>query len=366
MGLFGKKQATHALGGSAMSSSVTPLEQVAQVGNVAAMPGHNSLHMGGGGFDVSFLKNQLVLAQSRAEIQKNKAINKRDTTRREVIRELEANRNPTATIAVEKLLRETAVASAFDSVIMYCELLADRCSNLAQNSNFASLESDVREAIASLGYASTRMTNKELTAAISIMRTHFGSSVLDPLLRCEGPHRSDVSKHLALKLDGSKPDDYIIQDSLIRIAREENIHSWTAPPEPEDLRHESYNGGGGSGYSGSGYGGGGGGGSNGGGGGSCHTTNMFAAANVPGASAPPIQQHDQSNQQTMMQQMEQQHRVQYPPAMAEPQYQAPPPDAAWQPEEFAMPDDGIDARLQKLQGYPAMPPPDIGGDAAPR
>jgi hypothetical protein len=186
-------------------------------------------------FDASRFKMKLKQAKIRGEVQKGKATNVKLRTRETVVEELRKNRNATAHIRMEQLLRDTSTADAYDLFEVYVELLVTRHSVIASSPDFTLLGSDVREAIASLSFASTRMDNPELREVVDMLRGFYGPQTIDPLSRCEGPDAGLVNTLMAQKLDGATPDDYDILEGLTNLAREEGI-PWMAPAEPEFLK----------------------------------------------------------------------------------------------------------------------------------
>lgn len=219
MGLFGKKIVGKAPAAQAVPA-VTPI--------IAPPP----MSMA---FDSKTFKMKLKLGKARSETHHGKAVNAQLRTRQAVIEELRNNKNPTAYIRMEQLLRDTAVAEAHDMVDVYIDLCVARIGMIESCRDFSMLSSDMREAIASLAFASTRMNIVELRAAVDILRVHYGAQVIDPLCHCNGPDAAFVNSLMARKLDGTAPDGYEILDGLTQIAREENL-PWFAPAEPEDLR----------------------------------------------------------------------------------------------------------------------------------
>lgn len=219
MGLFGKK-----IRGTAAPAPQAPMAM--------PMPAPPQTAMA---FDSKTFKMKLKLAKTRSEIQQGKAQNSQLKTRQAVIEELQNNKNPTAYIRMEQLLRDTSVTEAYDMINVYIDLCVLRVGMIESCRDFSTLSSDMREAIASLAFASTRLTIPELRVAVDLLRSHFGPQVIDPLSACSGPDAALVNSLMARKLDGTAPDGYEILEGLTEIARREDL-AWYPPAEPEDLR----------------------------------------------------------------------------------------------------------------------------------
>lgn len=219
----------------------------------------------GARFDVSALKQKLKIGKTRAKVQQGKAQNQAFKTRQSVIEELRANKNPTACIRMEQYLRDTSVTESYDVLQAYIELLIARVPLIESTPVFDNLPGDCKEAVASVVFAASRISNVELRDAVSQLSAQYSPAVIDPIVACTGPNAHCINPMIASKLGGTTPDDYEILDGLKAIAMEENI-DWLAPAEPDDLRKPARQVVG------------------------HHPTGVaypnFSAANVPGASAP--------------------------------------------------------------------------------
>jgi Regulator of Vps4 activity in the MVB pathway len=186
-------------------------------------------------FDATAFKQKLKMGKTRAKVQQGKAQNAAFKTRQSVIVELRANKNPTACIRMEQYLRDTATTESYDVLEAYVELLVSRVHLIQSTPVFDNLSDDVKEAVASLVFAASRLSNAELRAATDQLRALYSPAVIDPLCGCTGPNAHCINSDLARKMQGSAPDDYEILDGLTAIAAEEGI-PWHAPAEPDELR----------------------------------------------------------------------------------------------------------------------------------
>lgn len=217
-------------------------------------------------FDSSALKQKLKIGKTRAKVQQGKAENQAFKTRQSVMEELRANKNPTACIRMEQYLRDTSATESYDVLQAYVELLIARVPLIESTPVFDNLPGDCKEAVASVAFAASRISNSELLAAVAQLSARYSPAVIDPIVALTGPNAHCINPMLASKLGGTAPDDYEILDGLKAIAMEENI-DWLAPAEPDDLRKPARVV---AGHQPTGV-----------------AYPNFSAANVPGASAPP-------------------------------------------------------------------------------
>jgi DNA-binding GntR family transcriptional regulator len=100
-------------------------------------------------------KMKLTQAKIRGEVDKNKAINSLESMKKVVMEELRNNRNPTACIRMEQVLREESTVQGYELFNLFIKLLKDFHATISTTSDFNPLASNVREAIATLAFAST-------------------------------------------------------------------------------------------------------------------------------------------------------------------------------------------------------------------
>lgn len=202
-------------------------------------------------WDAKRFKIQLKMAKGRMEIQRGKKDNEINSTRQQIAEHLNAGKDPLARILCERVLREKNTVDGFDIMTTYVELLGSSHTVFSVQRDFDATSTDIKESVASIVYASTRMNLPELHQVTNMFSSHFGAHVIEPIGRREGNNVQYINKLLAAKLEGGTPDGYLILEELSTIAKEHNL-SWIPPPEPEAVNY-----GGGSGNFGSGGGGGG-------------------------------------------------------------------------------------------------------------
>lgn len=185
-------------------------------------------------WDATKFKIQLKMAKNRVEIQRGKKENEIESSRRLIAQHLSANKVPLARIQAERVLRELSQIRAFDVVETMVELLANSNNALGTHHSFDTLPGDIKEAMASVIYASKILNVPELVTVVGLLRDKFGPAVVDPIMNLQGPYVTHVNGILATSLDCGAPDGYLVMEELTRIAVENGIN-WVPPAEPESL-----------------------------------------------------------------------------------------------------------------------------------
>lgn len=185
-------------------------------------------------WDASLFRIRLKLAKSRIEIQRGRKENEILTARQTIAEHLRNNKEVLARIHAERVLRETTQLQVFDVVHTFIALLTNSHTVFSVQSNFDSAGTDIKEAVATIVYASSRMNIPELHVIRDMFRAHFGPAVIDPLTRIEGPNVGRINSILARNLESTAPDEYLILQELTKIASDYNV-SWIPPPEFSDL-----------------------------------------------------------------------------------------------------------------------------------
>lgn len=229
MGVMDKLQA------KLMTASSRPQQQAAAPAPVMPVAPAQT----GPRFDAAAFKQKLKIGKTRAKVQQDKAKNAAHKTRQAVVAELRANKNPTAYIKMEQYLRDTTQTESHDILEAYIELLIARVHLIESTPQFDDLPDDVKEAIASLVFASARTSNTELRDATSQLRSLYTPNIVDPLSSASGPYAHHVNNIFARRMDAT-PDELAVSEGLQQIAAEENI-PWYAPPEASDLRKQNRN-----------------------------------------------------------------------------------------------------------------------------
>lgn len=220
MGLFGKKKG---------KAAVAPVAPVAPV--QAAAPA----------WDGAKFKIQLRMARTRIEVQRTKRENSIVTNRRTSADHLRNGKEELARLYAEKTLRERAQMESYDVSMTYVELLIESSAFIGSIRSLNEALPDLKESVATVVYASQRMSVQELRVASSMLRSHFGADTIDALARGDqGPFLHCVNRLLAVKLDATSPDPAVVREELISIAHEYNVQ-WTAPPDTYSGAQPLYN-----------------------------------------------------------------------------------------------------------------------------
>ena len=214
---------------NAQNSAPAPVNPVPVAPTVTAPPQWESTR-----FNV-----HLKMAKNRIDIQRGKKENEIEATRNLIAGHLAANKEPLARIQADRVLRERVQLDAFDMVITFVNLLSDNNSVFKVQRDFDTAPTNIKEAVASVVYASGRLNVPELHVVTDMFRSHFGATVVDSLLRLEGPHVPLVNKILARFLEAGTPDGVRVLEELTNIAKEKQL-DWIPPPEDIDLDRGPY------------------------------------------------------------------------------------------------------------------------------
>ncbi|CAN8073899.1 unnamed protein product [Agarophyton chilense] len=173
---------------------------------------------------------QLKMAKNRIDIQRGKKENEIQATRIVIAGHLRSHKETLARIQAERILRELSQITAFDVIDTFIQLLQTQNNVLAVQRDFDAAPQDVKENVASVVFASSRLNIPELQTVCSMLRDHFGPAVIDPLRSITGPNIKYINKTLAVSLEGGTPDGFRVLEELSSIATEHQIN-WIPPPE---------------------------------------------------------------------------------------------------------------------------------------
>lgn len=185
-------------------------------------------------WDAQRFRVMLNLAKNRIDIQAGKKENEINATRREIAQHLSASKETLARIHCERVLRDRAQRQAFDILQTFIDILKNSHTVFTSQRDFDSASPDLKESVASVVFATTRVNVQELHNVTDMLRAHFGANIIDPIQRVDGPHVICINNLLANSLDGGQPDGYLVLQELTKISAEYNV-SWMAPPEYTDL-----------------------------------------------------------------------------------------------------------------------------------
>ncbi|CAN6985732.1 unnamed protein product [Brassica rapa subsp. trilocularis] len=173
-------------------------------------------------------KTTLQMAASRLKILKNKKDTQIKQLRRELAQLLESGQTQTALIRVEHVVREEKTVAAYELVGIYCELIVVRLGVIDSQKT---CPSDLKEAVASVLYASKRLSDvAELADVVKHFSAKYGKDFVSAAV---GLHSdSGVSRLLVEKLSVKAPDGPTKNKLLKEIATEHNV-TWEALVEPD-------------------------------------------------------------------------------------------------------------------------------------
>mmetsp|Transcript_2098 Transcript_2098/g.6245 ORF Transcript_2098/g.6245 Transcript_2098/m.6245 type:complete len:570 (+) Transcript_2098:163-1872(+) len=192
-----------------------------------------------GGFDQRKCKTQCQLCNGRIKLMRNKRNIQLKASRREVAGLLRAGKVENARIRVESVMREEAMLQAYDVVELFVELLMVRVAIVDRAKE---LPADMMEAITSLIYASSRVTDlPELAAIKTLLTSKFGKDYAYEAGDDQLAYKFSVNQNLQrwLSIDPPTPQDKIA--CLKEIAAEHEV-PWDSEEAHQGTR--SYLGGG--------------------------------------------------------------------------------------------------------------------------
>ncbi|XP_010433096.1 PREDICTED: uncharacterized protein LOC104717250 [Camelina sativa] len=171
-------------------------------------------------------KTALQMAASRLKILKNKKDTQIKQLRRELALLLESGQTQTAQIRVEHVVREEKTVAAYELVGIYCELLVARLGVIDSQKT---CPNDLKEAVASVLYASQRLTDvSEFSDIVKQFSAKYGKDFVSAAIGLQPD--SGVSRLLVDKLSVKAPDGPTKIKILTEIAAQHNV-TW----EPESL-----------------------------------------------------------------------------------------------------------------------------------
>ncbi|KAF8087240.1 hypothetical protein N665_0593s0003 [Sinapis alba] len=179
-------------------------------------------------------KITLQMAASRLKILKNKKDTQIKQLRRELAHLLESGQNQTALIRVEHVVREEKTVAAYELVGIYCELIVARLGVIDSQKT---CPNDLKEAVASVLYASKRLSDvEELADVVKHFSAKYGKDFVSAAVGLQPD--SGVSRLLVDKLSVKAPDGPTKNKMLKEIATEHNV-TWEPETQVEPDRKET-------------------------------------------------------------------------------------------------------------------------------
>ncbi|KAI9596513.1 regulator of Vps4 activity in the MVB pathway-domain-containing protein [Syncephalis fuscata] len=190
-------------------------------------------------FNAPRTKVQLKLAVNRIKLlyTKKKAVN--EQLRRDIAQLLEQDKEASARIRVEHIIREDYLLEGLEQVELYCELLLARFGLLEGIQPYLGCDPGIEEAIHAILYAAGRIEGvKELLIVRDLLAPRFGR---DFILAAVEDRDNIVNERLVARLNIGTPETLLVDRYLEEIARSFKI-KWKSPDtitDEEDLEEAS-------------------------------------------------------------------------------------------------------------------------------
>ncbi|KCV73132.1 hypothetical protein H696_00680 [Fonticula alba] len=173
------------------------------------------------------LRLKLKACLSRLKLLYNKKRVMVDAQRREIAELLRNNKENSARIRTEQIIREDYMLESIEQVEALCQLLLSRIQLIDLSKE---LDASIEQTVHTLIYAAPRMEAKELLEVRAMLINRYGK----PLERLVRENNMDhVNERLATKLNFQIPSRQLVNRYLSMIADTYNVE-WTCPPDIED------------------------------------------------------------------------------------------------------------------------------------
>lgn len=175
----------------------------------------------GADFTPAKCKTSLRLCLGRVKLLKNKKRVALQALRREIAELMRAGKYDSARVRVEGVLREEAMLEAFEVLDLFCELLVVR---LPLISSTADLPADLREAVATVVYASRRASElPELAQIRAQFAAKYGKAFVAACAEDATAAACGVSPVALEKLSAAAPADETASARLRAVAEEHGV-----------------------------------------------------------------------------------------------------------------------------------------------
>jgi hypothetical protein len=175
----------------------------------------------GADFAPAKCKTSLRLCLGRVKLLKNKKRVALQALRREIAELMRAGKYDSARVRVEGVLREEAMLEAFEVLDLFCELLVVR---LPLISSTADLPADLREAVATVVYASRRASElPELAQIRAQFAAKYGKAFVAACAEDATAAACGVSPIALEKLSAAAPADQAASSRLRAVAEEHGV-----------------------------------------------------------------------------------------------------------------------------------------------
>lgn len=169
------------------------------------------------GYDERKLKPNLKMASGRIGIVGNKRSTQAKMSKREVAKLLEKGNDEMAMIRVEHLIRDDFTVEAYNVIQLLCELLHERVKYL---SSTPECPADLRQAVVTLIWASTRVDIAELKEVRNQFKKKFGKEFVE---EAESDNNVYLNARVKDKLSVLPPPRSLVRDYMRQIAIENRI-----------------------------------------------------------------------------------------------------------------------------------------------
>lgn len=175
----------------------------------------------GADFAPAKCKTSLRLCLGRVKLLKNKKRVALQALRREIAELMRAGKYDSARVRVEGVLREEAMLETFEVLDLFCELLVVR---LPLISSTADLPADLREAVATVVYASRRASElPELAQIRAQFAAKYGKAFVAACAEDATAAACGVSPIALEKLSAAAPADEAASSRLRAVAEEHGV-----------------------------------------------------------------------------------------------------------------------------------------------
>ncbi|KAL9644553.1 hypothetical protein ABK040_009417 [Willaertia magna] len=168
-------------------------------------------------FDKNALKSNLKMAMTRVSLLKNKKQNSIKVQKRQVAELLQSEKDESARIKVENIIREDYAIEALEILELFCDLVHTRIQLIAESKT---CPHDMKEAVSTLIYAAPRIEVKELMEIRNQFSAKYGKDFVESAMENKD---LAVNQRVMFKLDVKVPEPYLCIDYLREIAKENGI-----------------------------------------------------------------------------------------------------------------------------------------------
>lgn len=172
------------------------------------------------------LHTQLKMSVHRINLLKNKKTNSIKVQKRQVAQLLKQDKNESARIKVENIIRDDYCLEAYDILMLFSELLLSRLQLLAESKD---CPFDLKEAVSTLIYSAPRIDIPELTEVRKLFAQKFGKKFVQ---ECMENKTLSVNQRVIFKLGLQVPKPYLCVQYLKKIAEANGIE-WEDDIEEE-------------------------------------------------------------------------------------------------------------------------------------